>query len=213
MTTMNIDTMASCDGGRVPGCCQTLKAAEAANTRKTKPRISCQSECTGLAAAGRTCLTNMPDCFAVGSHCFSIWSLASWPDFFATGSHFFANRPAARAICERWMDWQLGTLSPLTAKFWQVAVRTPPAQRDESAIAAARDLAAEKLHMIEHVLGTEPYIAGAHLTLADVALGFWGHRWFALGADQGGFKNLRAWYERLKTRAGFDAYLVQIPIE
>jgi glutathione S-transferase len=125
----------------------------------------------------------------------------------------YPEAPAARALCERWMDWQLSALSPHTAQHYMLRVKTPPEQRDEKAIAAARDRAAEKLHLLDRALATEPYVAGAHLTLADVALGFMVHRWFALGADQGGFNNMRAWYERLKARAGYNAYVVQIPIE
>ena len=125
----------------------------------------------------------------------------------------YPEAPAARALCERWMDWQLSALSPLTAQHYMLRVKTAPDQRDEKAIAAARDKAADKLKFIERVLANEPYIAGPQVTLADVAFGFAGHRWFALGADQGEFKNLRAWYERLKARAGYNKYIVQIPIE
>ena len=125
----------------------------------------------------------------------------------------YPEAPAARALCERWMDWQLSTLSPHTAQYWMLTVRTPPEKRDPAAIAKVRDAVADKLGVLERALGGTPYVAGAHVTLADVALGFWGHRWFALGADQGEFKNLRAWYERLKARAGYNKYVVQIPIE
>ncbi len=125
----------------------------------------------------------------------------------------YPEAPAARALCERWMDWQLSTLSSRSTKYWMLTVRTPPERQNPKAIAEARDAVAERLGLLERVLATEPYIAGAHLTLADVALGFWAHRWFALGADQGAFKNLRGWYERLKARPGYDKYIVQIPVE
>ena len=62
MTTMNRMRMASCTGPRLPGLWTTFQLAIAANTRKTKPRISCHRECMGLMAAGRTCFTNLPAC-------------------------------------------------------------------------------------------------------------------------------------------------------
>lgn len=128
-------------------------------------------------------------------------------------TRLYPEAPAARALVERWMDWQLSTLSSRTTKYWMLTVRTPPDKRDAQAIAAARQQVADKLGLLERVLGTAPYVAGAHVTLADIVFGFWAHRWFALGADQGEFKNLRAWYERLKARPAYDKYVVQIPIE
>ena len=67
--------------------------------------------------------------------------------------------------------------------------------------------------MLEHTLRQQPYVAGGHLTLADVAFGSWAHRWFALGLDRGGFPNMRAWYDRLKARPAYQTSTVQIPVE
>jgi glutathione S-transferase len=121
--------------------------------------------------------------------------------------------PAARALCERWMDWQLSTLSPPAALYWKLKVRTPAADQDHAAIAAARAQFTEKLQFLDRTLAVEPHIAGVHLTLADVACGQWAHRWFALGGDHTALKHLSAWYERLKARPGYATYVVGTPIE
>jgi glutathione S-transferase len=121
--------------------------------------------------------------------------------------------PTARALCERWMDWQLSALGRHSGDYWLMTVRTPKAQQDPAAIAAKRIEMAKALKIVEAALHAQPYISGAHLTLADIALGAWGHRWFALGADQGEFPAMAAWYERLKTRLGFRTHVVDVPLE
>lgn len=120
--------------------------------------------------------------------------------------------PAARGLCERWMDWQLSTLAPHAGIFWIMNVRTPEAQRDPAALAAKREDMAKALRIVEAALGTQPFLGGARMTLADVALGPWGHRWFALGADQGQFPNMAAWYARLQTRPGYQTHVVKVPL-
>ena len=87
MTTMKMMTIASCVGGRVPGCFQTRHAPSAANTRKKKPRIWCHRECTGFMAAGTTVLRKRPECFAI------------CPDWRAEGIQRRASRPATRPSC------------------------------------------------------------------------------------------------------------------
>jgi len=87
MTTMKMMTIASCVGGRVPGCFQTRHAPSPANTRKKKPRIRCHNECTGFMAAGTTVLRKRPECLAI------------WPDWRAEGIQRRASRPATRPSC------------------------------------------------------------------------------------------------------------------
>ena len=50
------------------------------------------------------------------------------------------------------------------------------------------------------------------LTLADIALGCWVHRWFALPIERPDLPNLTAYYETLKTRPGF-AQHIALPLE
>ncbi len=120
--------------------------------------------------------------------------------------------PAARSQCERWMDWQLSTLAVHSTPFFLMRVRTPKDQQDPGAIAANRESMAKTLTILEAVLGAQPFVAGAHLTLADIALGAVGHRWFALGGDNGQFPNMAAWYARLNTRPGYQTHVVKVPL-
>ncbi len=107
------------------------------------------------------------------------------------------------ADCERWMDWQLASLNPpMTTIFWNL-VRTPEDRRDHAAVAAARDTAEACWAMLEPRLARSPFICGEGLTLADVALGPYVHRWFALPIERKEMPGLSAWYGRLKSRLGY----------
>jgi hypothetical protein len=108
ITTMKTMTSASWEGGRVPGCLQTRHAPSAANTRKKKPRIWCQRECTGFTAAGTTVLRKRPDC------------RANWPCCRADGIQRRTRRPATRPSCcglatpQCYQTRRGSTLSPLS---------------------------------------------------------------------------------------------------
>ncbi|MEN0074121.1 MAG: glutathione S-transferase [Paracraurococcus sp.] len=119
--------------------------------------------------------------------------------------------PRQRADVERWMDWQLASLSgPMTPLFWTY-VRTPEAQRDLAAAAKARDAAEALWGIVDRQLDGRDYVAGS-FSLADIVLGPYLHRWFALPVSRAPMPNLEAWYERLQTQhAGF-AQHVAVPL-
>jgi glutathione S-transferase len=52
-------------------------------------------------------------------------------------SPLYPAHPAARASADRWMDWQLSTLSPAERNLFWGLVRTPPEKRDMAAVEAA----------------------------------------------------------------------------
>jgi glutathione S-transferase len=57
--------------------------------------------------------------------------------------------------------------------------------------------------MLEPRLATQDFVCGGSLTLADVALGVYVHRWFALPIARPAMPGLEAWYARLGTRPGY----------
>ena len=52
------------------------------------------------------------------------------------------------------------------------------------------------------------YVAGNHLTMGDIPVGCFIHRWYALDIERPELKNVRAWYERLKTRPAYVKYVM-----
>jgi glutathione S-transferase len=121
----------------------------------------------------------------------------------APGGTIYPADPKVAADCDRWMDWQLGTLNaPMTTIFFTF-VRISEPERDLPAAAKARDAAERLWAMVEAKLGGQEWVCGAHFTIADIALGIYAHRWFSLPIARKPMPALEAWYARLKARPGF----------
>ena len=119
--------------------------------------------------------------------------------------------PKARADVERWMDWQLATLTgPMTTVFFTY-VRIPEAKRDMVATAKARDEAEALWTIVDRQLAGREYVAGG-FSLADIVLGPYIHRWFALPIERAPLANLEGWYQRLvSAHPGYAAH-VAVPM-
>ena len=108
--------------------------------------------------------------------------------------------PAERALADKWMDYQLGTLFPAFREALIGLVRTAPENRDPEKIAAAVRATAGLIPILDTHLEDNEYVAGSSLTMGDVALGSLVYRWFELDIDRPDLPALRAWYERLTER-------------
>ena len=105
--------------------------------------------------------------------------------------------PAGRAEANRWMDWQLSTFNPTIVPLFFATIRTPPDKRDPKAIEAALHKSSQAWQIVENHLDGKKYLAGDELSLGDIPLGVWAHRWFNLPIERPQQKNIRDWYERL----------------
>lgn len=107
------------------------------------------------------------------------------------------------ADCDRWLDWQVSALGrPMTTIFF-THIRIPEADRDWPAEKRARAEAEILWGMVERHLAGRRFLTGEHLTIADIALGIYAHRWFALPIERAEMPALRGWYDRLLARPGF----------
>ncbi len=104
--------------------------------------------------------------------------------------------PQARAAVECWMDWQLTCLNEPMSTVFFTYVRTPEAQRDLPAAAKAQNAAVQLWAMLDRQLAGRDYVAGG-FSLADICLGPYVHRWFALPIERPELPNLGAWHDRL----------------
>jgi glutathione S-transferase len=121
----------------------------------------------------------------------------------AAGHPIYPDDPRTAADCDRWMDWQLSALNrPMTTIFF-TWVRIPEPQRDYAAAEVARGEAEALWRMLEPRLAAAPFICGEALTLADIALGIYAHRWFELPVVRPDLPGLRAWYDGLRERPGY----------
>ncbi|WP_424812262.1 glutathione S-transferase family protein [Roseococcus sp. YIM B11640] len=121
------------------------------------------------------------------------------------GHAMLPDDPRARGKVERWMDWQLGHLNPPMTTLFIGLVRTPEAQRDPAAIAAARGEAEGLWAMVDAELLTNGnrFVCGEALSLADVALGPYLHRWLNLPIPRRPMLALEEWHARLCERPGY----------
>ena len=127
-------------------------------------------------------------------------------------SPLWPQNPMDRARIDQWMDAQQTQLNrPMSVVFWGL-VRTPPEKRDAAAIAQGVADTAKAFGLIGAQLTRHPYIAGAHLTLADIPWGVHAHRWFTMAFDRPEVPGLRAWYDRLLARPAYRAHIAR-PLE
>lgn len=119
--------------------------------------------------------------------------------------------PAARASADRWMDWQLSTLSPAERNLFWGLVRTPPEKRDMAAVRAAVTASADCWRILDaRIAAGGPYIDGARMTIADIVLGAYARRWFGPEVAMPEMPKLPAladWYARLGERPGFQRWV------
>ena len=122
---------------------------------------------------------------------------------------FWPSEPTARAAVDAWMDWAQTALQPafLGGVFWGF-YRTPPAQRDEAAIAAALDRTQRLLGLVEAQLVGRSFVAGGELSLADIAIGTHLYRYFELEIERPSIQRLEAWYDRLRARPAYRQHVM-----
>jgi len=111
--------------------------------------------------------------------------------------------PAERALADKWMDYQLGTLFPAFKDTLLGLVRTPPENRDPAKIQASAKRTAELLLALDAHLGENDYVAGPSFTMGDIALGSLVYRWLELAIDRPDLPSLKAWHGRLEVRPAY----------
>ena len=108
-----------------------------------------------------------------------------------------------RAIVDQWTDWTATTFQPAwIAVFW-LFVRTPKAQHDAKAIAAAHGRTVAALRILDANLAERDYVAGDRLSYADIAAGVALYRWFTMDLDRPAMPGVENWYRRLQQRPAF----------
>lgn len=111
--------------------------------------------------------------------------------------------PAERALAEKWMDYQLGTIFPAFRDALIGLARTAPEDRDPASIAASSEKTAATLTVLEAHLRDNFYVAGSSLTMGDIALGPTIYRWLNLEVERPPEPNLEAWHARLTERPAY----------
>jgi len=118
--------------------------------------------------------------------------------------------PAARAHVEQWMDWQGSDFNNSWRVAFQGLVRKNPAFQDRAAIEVSMTQLNAMVGIVDAQLArTGAYVAGDTFTVADIAIGLSLRRWQAIPMARPSLANVERYYERLRTRTGFQRYAVE----
>jgi glutathione S-transferase len=123
---------------------------------------------------------------------------------------FWPADPAARAIGDKWIDWQF-TYADAQRDAFVNLVRRPADARDMDAVARSQAASTKLMAVLDAALARTPWLSGAAFGVGDIPMGVYAHSWFALGLSDPALTHVAAWYARLQARPGF-AGQVMIPL-
>ncbi len=123
---------------------------------------------------------------------------------------FWPDDAKARAIGDKWMDWQFSYADAQRGAFLNLVRRTQE-QRDHAAITRSAEACAKEMAILDRALGERPWLSGDAFGIGDVPMGVYAYTWFTLDIPRPELPHLADWYGRLKTRPGY-ASQVMIPL-
>lgn len=116
--------------------------------------------------------------------------------------------PAARALADRWMDWQTTTAYPAMHVAFHNLVRTAPDQRDAAATAASIDAFEDKMRIFDAHLSANAFAGGAQFTIGDIPIGTVVHRWMHMPVERKPRPHVERWYQAIYARPAAQAALM-----
>jgi len=122
---------------------------------------------------------------------------------------FYPANLQTRAVAERWMDWQVTTVSPAMIPVFRGMIRTPPEDRDMNAIEAGRAALSAKMAIVNDALADSAYLAGDHFTMGDIPIGIAAWRWFNMPIEREDYPHLRRWRDALCDRPGYQRFIMK----
>jgi glutathione S-transferase len=108
-----------------------------------------------------------------------------------------------RFDAERWMDWQATVFWPALRPLFIELIRTPPANRDTSAIARGESLSLAAARILDARLSDRTFLAGESFSMGDIPAATTVHRWYALNIHHPELPNLQRWYQLMTQRQPF----------
>ena len=114
-----------------------------------------------------------------------------------------------RAVAERWMDWQVTTVSPAMIPVFRGLVRTVPEDRDMDAIEAGRSDLSAKMAIVDAWLADNAFMSGNTFTMGDIPLGIAAWRWFNMPIEREDYPHLKRWFDALSDRPGYQQLIMK----
>lgn len=110
--------------------------------------------------------------------------------------------PAGRAAADQWMDWGATALVPALGRY-RTALKSSDAAAADVALASTTAHAS----LLDRHLAANDYLAGAALTLADIALAPAIHRWHLVEQPRPSLPALERYRDRLATHEGYRTHV------
>jgi glutathione S-transferase len=105
-----------------------------------------------------------------------------------------------RFNAERWMDWQQTTCNPAGRDAFVQLIRKPGGQTDAALVAKSIAATEPLMDLLDAHLAQQPFMAGAHFTMADIPVACEIHRWSGLPIEHKPRPHLASWYAQMLAR-------------
>jgi glutathione S-transferase len=115
---------------------------------------------------------------------------------------------AARADCDRWMDWQATEFSPALRDAFLHLIRTPADRRQMSLVEESLRRTEPLLAVLDRALADRAYIGGDSFTMADIPMACTVHRWLGLPITPIPRPYVDKWFESVRNRSAARQVLV-----
>src|SRR5690606_26796141 len=116
---------------------------------------------------------------------------------------FWPRDPAERARLDQWAEWGKVTFAPPMIQLFVQLIRTRESERNAEAVRAAEASLQRLVRMADRRIGEGPFLAGDHLSFADILFGHQLYRYMTLPLERIATPHLDAYYQRLARRPAF----------
>jgi glutathione S-transferase len=125
---------------------------------------------------------------------------------FDANGHWYGPSLRRRAQIDQWLDWtNTSAWPPMRVVFWGW-VRQPHESRNYEELEACRLQMVRQLDILDRELSRSKYVAGEHMSLADIPLSLIAYRWFNLPIERPEFLHVNRWYQLMTQTPGFEKY-------
>jgi glutathione S-transferase len=128
----------------------------------------------------------------------------------AYGKHpFWPEDFAARTEVDRWAEWgKVSVQMPFNSSIFWPVIRLPASERNEQQVTGAIQQFERKLEIADDRLSRQTYLAGEHLTPADIQFGHILYRYFELEIERRSLPNVRRYYDALTGMPNYQQHVM-----